>query len=405
MARFLLAWELGGGLGHLVPLARLAEALLHRGHTVDLVLKDLSLAHEVLGPWADSASLRLWQAPCWLPAPDGFGEPATHADLLLRAGFVDGASLSGLVRAWRQLYATCRPEVLVADHAPTALLAARGQGMRRSLFGNGFFVPPPGRPMPAFRDWEEVSPARIEAAESRVLAACNDSLAQCGAAPIDALSMLFDVDEVFLLGWAELDHLGPWRGPAPPPSWGPMLLPGADGADWPWPENEGPRVVAYLQAAHPAVEAVLQTLKEGPWQAVMYLAGVSHGHAMDLGGARLHVVARPIDLRAALVRADLMLVGGTGTAYQALAQGVPTVLLPMHAEQLLFARRVVATGAGVMLWPGEVAAGLGRALRAVGNSLGFRRAAQALAARHPGEALPAIVARCEALAGLSGSAR
>ena len=406
MARFLLAWELGGGLGHLVPLARLAEALLQRGHVVDLVLKDLSLSHGVLGPWADSASLRLWQASCWLPVADGLAEPASHADLLLRAGFVEGASLSGLVRAWRQLYATCRPEVLIADHAPTALLAARDQGMRRSLFGNGFFVPPPGRPMPAFRDWEEVPRPRIEAAEARVVAACNDALARCGdATPIDRLSMLFDVDEVFLLGWPELDHLAPWRGGSPPRSWGPVLLPGGDVSDWPWIETDGPRVVAYLQAAHPAIDAVLQTLRGGPWQAVLYLAGVSPERASSLGSARLQIATRPIDLRAALARADLMLVGGTGTAYQALAQGVPTVLLPMHGEQLLFARRVVAAGAGVMLWPGEVAAGLGRALQAVGTGGGFRRAAQALAARHPGEALPAIVARCEALAGLSGSAR
>lgn len=405
MARFLLAWELGGGLGHLVPLARLAEALVRRGHTVDLVLKDLSRAHEVLGPWAEGASLRLWQAPCWLPVAHGLDEPAGHADLLLRAGFVDGASLSGLVRAWRQLYATCRPDVLVADHAPTALLAARDHGMRRSLFGNGFFVPPPGRPMPAFRDWEEVPQARLEAAEARVLAACNNALARCGGAPIDSLSMLFDVDEVFLLGWAELDHLAPSRGQAPSRSWGPVLLPRTDLADWPWPETGGPRVVAYLQAAHPAIDAVLQTLRGGPWQAVLYLAGVSPDRATALGSARLQVATRPIDLGAALARADLMLVGGTGTAYQALAQGVPTVLLPMHAEQLLFARRVVAAGAGVMLWPGEVAVGLGRALQAVGAGGGFRRAAQSLAARHPGEALPAIVARCEALADLSDSAR
>lgn len=406
MARFLLAWELGGGLGHLVPLARLAEALLQRGHAVDLVLKDLSLAHEVLGPWSGSSSLTLWQAPCWLPAPGGLDDPASHAEILLRAGFVDGAGLSGLVRAWRQLYAACRPEVLIADHAPTALLAARGQGMRRCLFGNGFFVPPPGCPMPAFRDWQPVPLARLEAAESRVLDACNDALARCGGAPIDSVSMLFDVDEVFLIGWAELDHLAAWRAVAPPRSWGAVLMPHAgEPPSWHWPQAEGPRIVAYLQAAHPAIEAVLMTLRAGPGQTVLYLAGTTPERAAELATEHLHVVARPVDLRSVLKCADLMLVGGTGTAYQALAVGVPTVLLPMHAEQLLFARRVVSAGAGVLLWPGEVAAGLRPALRAVADGTGFRDAARSLAARHPGEALPSIVARCEELAALSGSAR
>ena len=405
MARFLLTWEFGGGLGHLTPLARLAQALLQRGHHVDLASKDLSLVHRVLGPWADRDAFRLWQAPVPPPSAAGLPEPASHAEILLRAGYADAGALATRVRAWRQLFDACQPDLLLTDQAPTALIAARGHLPRVATFGNGFFVPPPGRPIPPFRDWEPVPGERIEAAEAQALANCNEVLGALRSPGLPTLSALFDTDELFLLGWPELDHFAPWRGDAAPRSWGPVTLPAVDGPGWPWPEAPGLRIVAYLQRTHPAIEAVLPVLRAMPAQVLLSLAGVSADEAARLGHDRLRVETAPLDLPAALARADLLLVSGIGAAYQALALGVPTVMLPMHAEQLLFARRVAAAGVGVMLWPGEVAAGLGRALQAVGAGPGFRAAARALAARHPGETLPAVVARCEALVALSGPVR
>ena len=65
MARFLLAWELGGGMGHVVPLAQVAEPLVQRGHEVHFVLRDLSAARAGLGALASAPRVRLWQAPVW----------------------------------------------------------------------------------------------------------------------------------------------------------------------------------------------------------------------------------------------------------------------------------------------------------------------------------------------------
>lgn len=407
MARFLLAWELGGGLGHLAPLTQLAQALLARGHTVDLVSKDLSLVHQVLGPWARSDAFHLWQAPVPPPIAPGLPEPVSHAEILLRAGFSDARGLSSRVRAWRQLFTACRPDLLLTDQAPTALLAARGRPLRAAVCNSGFFVPPPGEPMPALRDWQVVPADRLRAVEAQALASCNEVLRAGGDDALPALSALFDTDEVFMLGWPELDHHADRRGAAPPRSCGALTRAAAPGPAWPWPERNGLRVVAYLQRSYPAVEAVLQVLQAGSMDTVLHLAGVSAAQAAALGNARLRVEPQPVDLPAALAQADLLLTHGTGSAYDALALGVPVVMLPMQAEQLLFSRRVVATGVGVMVWPDEVTAGLTRAVQAVGGSSGFRTAAQGLAARQPAAegVLPAIVERCEALAALSGSAR
>lgn len=399
MAGFVLAWELGGHLGHAMPLARLAAGLLARGHEVHLVWKDLSLAAEVLGRHLGDPHLHLWQAPVW--TADGPAAPATYAELLFTAGYADPDRLSGLADAWRQLLEVVRPAVLVADHAPTALLAARGLPVQRVPFGSGFTVPPPRQPLPVLRDWEPVSGERIEDAESLALGSCNHQLTRWGVAPLPALHALFDAPETFLMGWPALDHFAALRDPAQR-SWG-YLAPDDRGAVLPWPTASGPRVLAYLRSSHPAIDAVLSTLRAGPWCSLVYLPGASPEQASALGGPQLRIVTAMLNLAALLPEADVFLSHANfSSSHAALAAGVPCVMLPEQVEQMLFARRVATAGAGVWLWPHDTASGLRNALDAVSGSQGFRRAAAALAESHatphPGAVLEALCDRCEQLA-------
>lgn len=401
MARFVLAWELGGGLGHVVPLAQLASALLARGHEVHLVWRDLSSSRAVFGPGFDAPGLHLWQAPCWAAEPDTPPQPATHAEVLFKAGYRDAGPLLGLARAWRQLFDAIRPAVLVADHAPTALLAARGQPMQLALFGNGFCVPPARTPMPVFRDWEDAPVDRVRAAEAKVLDTSNRVLQGLGQLPLPALGRLFEAPSTVVLGWDELDHCRSWRTESP--SYQGIFPALRQGGESRWPETDGPRLLAYLHATHPARDAALAVLREGPWCSLLHLGGSSRADAERLSGGRLRVTAELIDFSRTWPQAEVFLAqGNTGSTYAALAAGVPCVMLPQQAEQLLLARRVVTAGAGVCLWPEEVAQGLPQALQAVIGSPGFHEAARALAARHAGRTpeafLAAVADHCEWLA-------
>ncbi|MCW5954722.1 MAG: hypothetical protein KIT69_20910, partial [Propionibacteriaceae bacterium] len=165
--RFLLAWELGGGLGHSVPLAQIAAPLLAAGHRVDIALRDVSTARAAFGPVFQHPGLQIWQSPLFLAQLRGVPETVSYAELLFRAGFLDAGRLLGPVRAWRALFGAVAPDLLLVDHAPTALLAARGLGLRTAAIGTGFFVPPALTPIPAFREWEPVDPRRVAAAEER----------------------------------------------------------------------------------------------------------------------------------------------------------------------------------------------------------------------------------------------
>ena len=124
MACFLLAWELGGGMGHVVPLAQVAEPLVQRGHEVHFVLRDLAVARAGLGALASAPRVRLWQAPVWQMPYQAPQPSVSYAELLFHAGYLDAGRLQGLVQGWQSLLDAIAPDLLLADHAPTALQVA-----------------------------------------------------------------------------------------------------------------------------------------------------------------------------------------------------------------------------------------------------------------------------------------
>ena len=127
MSRILYAWELGMGYGHVGSVLPLAMRLQERGHEIVFALRDLSHAERFLG----RRGFALLQAPVWMGDKRGPELPVSYADMLANFGFPDRAGLTAMVRAWRGLYALVRPDLLMIDHGPTALLAARGTGLRR----------------------------------------------------------------------------------------------------------------------------------------------------------------------------------------------------------------------------------------------------------------------------------
>jgi len=403
MARFLLAWEIGGGLGHLVPLVQVAQPLVAQGHAVHFVLRDLSGARAALGPLAAAPGVQLWQAPLWLLPFQAQQPSASYAELLFHAGYLDAGRLHGLVLGWRSLLDAIRPDLLLADHAPTALLAARGRPLRRALIGNGFFQPPAVQPLPSFREWERIDPHRLAHTESRVLANCNAVLAAEGLAPLAAMHELTAADERFLITWPELDHYG--AGPQGRPGehyWG-ALPPREQGVPAVWPEGGGPRIFAYLRGDYAAIDAVLQQLALAPCRTLVHAVGLTPAQRERHAGARLRFSDAPVAMDTVTAQADAVLChAGSGTVCTALQAGLPLLLLPMHVEQMLCARRVLACGAGEMLLPAELGSRLQPALARVLGDAGVRQAARALAARHRSthadDVAQRVAARCITLA-------
>src|SRR4051812_26575394 len=115
MAKILLTWELGGGLGHLIQLLPLARGLTAAGHTVFAALKDLTRVRGISG----------YDGVVLLPAPTQPGRPAdeikppvTFAHILHNVGIGNPIAFTGLAEGWRNICALVRPDLIIYDHSP-----------------------------------------------------------------------------------------------------------------------------------------------------------------------------------------------------------------------------------------------------------------------------------------------
>lgn len=337
MASVLIAWELGANLGHLTRLRPVAAALKARGHTLSFALRDVMGSRALLPP----ALGRVYQAPLAINASP---RPAwTMADVLVSCGHGNASGLAGLVVAWQSLIDASACDVVIADHAPTALLAARVMGVPAVHIGHGFSVPPRLSPLPVFRDWAPPPAAHAAEVDAQVLHCVNTVLREAGAAPLDRLCDLFYPERTLLCTWPEIDHYG-GLGRAADDYAGPDCE-YAPGAQPRWPTGTGPQVLAYLRSSHPGHAEVLKALAMSGHPTLCYLPGDG---AEPVSAPTLRYSREPLDLRRALPRCSLLVChAGQASVAQALRLGIPVLMLPEHAEQHLIARQVERSGAGV----------------------------------------------------------
>ena len=336
----LYAWELGANFGHIGAFLPLARALREAGYPLHWAVTQTGPAARLLA--AEGFS---WlQAPLATEAPFP-GPPLNYADILRRFGYDKRENLLGLVEAWRGLMQLGDTRLVLADHAPTALLAARSLGIPVMLFSNGFTVPPRTTPLPNMRPWLALPKEQLAAIDGAVLSAANGVLEHYRAAPLADLGELFQVAEEALLTYPELDHYEA-RGPAK--YWG-SLPNAAVGLAPPWPAGEGPRLFAYLRPETPHWQRALAALAARPGlRAVVYFPGLAAADQARFAAPGLVFVQQPVDLTRAAAEADAALTYAslaTSTAF--LLAGKPVLLLPSHLEQFLLARRVAAIGAGI----------------------------------------------------------
>lgn len=373
MASILYAWEFGANLGHIGTFLPIARELRERGTTVNWAVTHPHQAARLL----PQAGFDWLQAPT-MPEQRREGPPLSYADILLRFGYGNGNDLLGLVVAWREIMRLTAAKVVLADHAPTAILAARTLDIPVMLFGSGFFTPPPVHPTPNMRPWAPVPAERLLANDQLALASINAVLESYGKSRLDTLARLFRVAEDSLLSFPELDHYAA-RGPAR--YWG--MLPAAVAEDSTWPAVGGPRVFSYLRPETPHVEAALEALHGLSGSVLIYAPGLPAELVQRYAAPHLAFSPVPVDLNKVAHQADAGLTYASPAATVAfLMAGKPVLMIPGHLEQFLFAKRVEEMGAGLIQnpeqAPHDLAAMLGRVMR----EPRFRANAAAFAAKY-----------------------
>jgi len=380
--KILLTWELGAGMGHLIPLRHLAESLLQRGHRVALAAQDLTGA----GRLFQGLSIEWWQAPFKNTRSATDVRPIRcFAHLLHNMGFGDPEELGATVQAWRNIFDACQPDAVVCDHSPTALLASHALPMRRFQIGTGFFCPPSADSLPIFDLQCDAEERR--ACERRCLDHASRALERHHSEPLSRLGQIYDTERALLITFAELDHygaradgayLGAWthRGGVPPD----------------WPDVPGKRVFAYLKPFQ-ALPGVLEALARSGHRLLIHAPEVSDDLKSKWAGRNIRFESQPVDVDRVAESCDAAILNGNhATTAQLLLHGIPSIQIPLFMEQKLFTDRVVAMGAGLAV-DRHQASNFDRMLDRMLNASEARACAARFAQAHAGHAPERAIAQ------------
>lgn len=338
MARIVFVWELGAAYGHISGFMPLAKEFLSRGHEIICIIKDLKLAYTQLMP----DNIQYFQAPVWDETITGKTSTSTYAELLLEIGYKQADQLCARILAWQTLYDTIQPDLVIADHAPTALLAARKYHFRVALFGTGFFSPPQQQPIPPFTDSPGLSLQQVDEFESRVTTCINSALHDLDMQPLTFLAELFNVDENFLTTYEELDHYKHRQGQH---YWGLRFNPEL-GTSIIWTHQYERKIFAYINTGFPELEKLLQALLVIEADVILFSDGLSDILIKKYSASHITYTTQPVNFKSIQNDCDLVLShAGLGTVGSMLLKGIPLFLLPMHAEQLIVAKRTHELGA------------------------------------------------------------
>jgi len=387
--KILLTWELGGALGHLGRLRPLALRLAELGHSVVLALRHSP--HNAALP----AVLRILPVPGSRPVREPIAQPVSIADVLHNEGAADAAHLAARVRAWRGLFDTLRPDAVVMDYSPIALLALQGLKPARISLGTGFASPPAVSPLPNLRAWQDHYPDRIQATENALLRVLNRQLAGQNQPALHCVGELFErVDANLLTTFAELDHYPQRSSGEYVGTWSDLA-----GLAPEWPSGEGARAFAYLKPFR-GLTRLLDHLAARSVPSLIHIGGdIPTGRWQ---GASLHFAERPVNIKAAAQSCDLAILhAGHGSTAAMLLAGTPILQLPVHIEQYHNALATVRMGAGRMAMldrPEEIETSL-QAMLATGEGReGARRFAAQHAAHDPDQVLSGVAERIILLA-------
>lgn len=331
----LLAWELGANQGHVTALGAVARELRALGAQVTIAAQRLD-ALRTLRPLPEG--LRVVQSPVWpgLLVTAGFHStqaPASFGDILGNLGLRDSGVVEFMLLAWEGLLAGLRPDLVVADFAPMAQLAARGR-LPVVAIGNGFTLPP--CQTHAFPRLRQATPVFEEA---RLLEAVNLGLKRAGRRGLDHLPDILSADLRLPHTFEIFDPYGslrrePLRAP---------ILPG-----WtPTPKACGDEVFVYFSDIAAKPERIYDALAGLGKGVRLYVPNLPASVASILAAAGVAVESKPLTAPDIARRSRLVVShGGLGLVSMTLAAGLPQLVLAPDLEKRLIGKAIEKLGVG-----------------------------------------------------------
>jgi hypothetical protein len=342
---------------------------------------------------------RVTQSPRW-PAPDlsrwtplqlKHEVTRTLGQTLGVAGFSDAPTVMRIACQWEELVEATRPDLVIADYAPSATMAFRAR-VPIIVLGSGYSVPPAGSDafLP-FHDWTDKELFE----EEELLANVNAAQRSCGRKPMDFFVRTMQGDRNLVCTWRLLDPLARFRrepqiGPVEP------KIPRPD-------SRKRELVFAYFHPDLLARQNIMELLCNLPNPALVVVPGISAEARQALAARGVKIAENLVDLAELLPRCCAVAhQAGAGIASLALAAGTPQLGLTTHIESLWTGHAVQFAGAGLsprLDSSEQFSNSLRRLIEEPSFAAAAMRVAREIATRYPLNALDAIISTSQQLIG------
>lgn len=360
MSRILLCWEIGTDYQHLLSLQSIARFYQSKGHEIWVAGRDVTKLRRLFS----DVKINVIQAPHADSAAELGVEkqaPRSYADFLRRCGFHHSDALSGLMSAWRSVFSFIKPDLLLCDHAPVALLAARGlmrggqygQGRNKSVakiaVGMPFSVPDDNRPAGVFFAGD-LAKSDIVRYEDDLVKVINKVCIEFSIPCINNLAdLLSDFDQCVFQTYSELDHYGyrsheqrdktKYVGTVVPEFTEPAIFP----------HFRGPKIYCHVKGTV-ETPVLLKTLQAIECSAIVLADGIPSAIINAHKSRHILYVDKPVNMQDVLSQSTFAILnGGINSVSLFMKAGIPVALFPLHIEQFLMAKRVEALNAGLQL--------------------------------------------------------
>jgi hypothetical protein len=360
VSRILLCWEIGTDYQHLLSLQSIARFYQGKGHEVWVAGREVTKLRRLFS----DVKINVIQAPHSDSAAELGVEkqaPRSYADFLRRCGFHHSDALSGLMSAWRSMFSFIKPDLLLCDHAPVALLAARGllrggrYGQDRNspvakiAVGMPFSVPDDNRPAGVFFAGD-LAKSDIVRYEDDIVKVINKVCIEFSIPCINNLAdLLSDFDQCIFQTYSELDHYGyrshvqrdktTYVGTVVPDFTEPALFP----------HFRGPKIYCHVKGTV-ETPVLLKTLQAIECSAIVLADGIPSAIINAHKSRHILYVDKPVNMQDVLSQSTFAILnGGINSVSLFMKGGIPVALFPLHIEQFLMAKRVEALNAGLQL--------------------------------------------------------
>jgi len=334
MKRAFIAWEIGGGRGHVVHLAAVAASLKRRGYCNVASLVHLDYAGE-LAPHCE----QIGQAP-QLPyrAPINDDLPGSHyGDWLGLYHFDDPAIIRRAIELWRAQLVAGRPNIVIAEQAPCAILAARSLGLPVVHVGVPATAPPAG--MSQFPPFliDRDTPMYDEAA---LCSAVNTAILEFALPALPALPAIYTCDDQVVASITLFDRYAEWRTrPRVPPVVGGWHEPG---------ERRREELFVYLSTSDRVNPVILTAIASLRVPTRVFVAD-NLPMAVAVVGRRSAVVESSPRLPVEIARTARVIVhaGNHGMSCLGVRAGLPQVTVSSQMEHRFNGRMLAQAGIGI----------------------------------------------------------